>query len=144
MFEHSLAKVLEDPTDNNLPHYDEELIKKNTSLSPHGRNVIHPLLVRNNGATYSERTAGGKIIKRVINPNEVSLRSSQGGENLLPEKLQDLFTLRLADSNALQKRGPTGVHRPVCQALGCRACPRTLRGRGDLHSCRRRHVNSMI
>ena len=105
MFEHSLAKVLEDPTDNNLPHYDEALIKKNTSLSPHGRNVIHPLLVRKNGATYSERTADGKIIKRVINPNEVSLRSTQGGENLLPEKLQDLFTLRLADSNALQRLG---------------------------------------
>jgi HK97 family phage major capsid protein len=105
MFEHSLAKVLEDPTDNNLPHYDEALIKKNTSLSPVGRNVIHPLLVRKNGATYSERTADGKIIKRVINPNEISLRSTQGGENLLPEKLQDLFALRLADSNALQRLG---------------------------------------
>ena len=105
MFEHSLAKVLEDPTDNNLPHYDEAIERKNTFLSPSGRNVIHPLLVRNNGATYSERTADGKIIKRVINPNEVSLRSTQGGENLLPEKLQDLFALRLADSNALQRLG---------------------------------------
>ena len=71
MFEHSLAKVLEDPTDNNLPHYDEAIERKNTFLSPSGRNVIHPLLVRNNGATYSERTADGKIIKR----------STQGGES---------------------------------------------------------------
>ncbi len=95
MFEHSLAKVLEDPTDNNLPHYDEAIERKNTSLSPSGRNVIHPLQPRRNGATYSERTADGKIIKR----------STQGGENLLPEKLQDLFALRLADSNALQRLG---------------------------------------
>ena len=95
MFEHSLAKVLENPTDNNLPHYDEAIERKNTSLSPSGRNVIHPLQPRRNGATYSERTADGKIIKR----------STQGGENLLPEKLQDLFALRLADSNALQRLG---------------------------------------
>ena len=40
MFENSLAKVLEDPTDNNLPHYEEALIKKNTSLSPAGPHVL--------------------------------------------------------------------------------------------------------
>ena len=73
MFEHSLAKVLEDPTDNNLPHYDEEIEKKNTSLSPVGRNVIHPLQPRRNGATYSERTAQSRTpvsYWHLPNPNQ--------------------------------------------------------------------------
>ena len=50
------------------------------SLSVAGkRNVIHPLI-----------------------PREMK---TCGGEALLPEKLQDFFALRLADSNALQRLG---------------------------------------
>ena len=50
------------------------------SLSPAGkRNVIRPLI-----------------------PREMKTR---GGEALLPEKLQDFFALRVADSSALQRIG---------------------------------------
>ena len=80
MFENSLAKVLENPTDHDLPNYSPEAQKRMNSLSVAGkRNVIHPLV-----------------------PREMKTR---GGEALLPEKLQDFFALRLADSNALQRLG---------------------------------------
>ena len=80
MFENSLAKVLENPTDHDLPNYSPEAQRRMNSLSVAGkRNVIHPLV-----------------------PREMKTR---GGEALLPEKLQDFFALRLADSNALQRLG---------------------------------------
>ena len=62
MFENSLAKVLENPTDHDLPNYSPEAQKRMNSLSVAGkRNVIHPLV-----------------------PREMKTR---GGEALLPEKL---------------------------------------------------------
>ena len=68
MFENSLAKVLENPTDHDLPNYSPEAQKRMNSLSVAGkRNVIHPLV-----------------------PREMKTR---GGEALLPEKLQDFFAL---------------------------------------------------
>ena len=109
MFRNQLAEVLQDHKGHALPPYDQELEKKMTTLSPIGKHVIHPLVPRIDQQKTGERSSSSKIQKRVVQPGEISKRfgeiTTRDGQDLLPEKLQSVFALRLADNNALQRLG---------------------------------------
>jgi len=109
MFRNQLAEVLQDHKGHALPPYDEELEKKMTTLSPIGKHVIHPLVPRIDQQKTGERSSSSKVQKRVVQPGEINKRfgeiTTRDGQDLLPEKLQSVFALRLADNNALQRLG---------------------------------------